>query len=100
MRAIVVSRTGGPEVLVPSSVEPPEPERGQVLVRIQTAGVNFIDTYYRSGAYPADLPFIPGQEGAGTVELVGAPPDNAAPSGAAEFRPGGRVCWASARGSY
>lgn len=72
MRAIVVARNGGPEVLAPQEVPRPEPAAGELLVRVVAAGVNFIDIYQRTGLYPLKLPFIPGSELAGVVEAVGA----------------------------
>jgi NADPH:quinone reductase len=71
MQAIQLSHTGGPEVLTVSEVPTPEPGPGQVLIRLTASGVNFIDTYHRSGSYPMPLPFIPGAEGAGEVVTVG-----------------------------
>ncbi|HWH01739.1 MAG TPA: quinone oxidoreductase [Pilimelia sp.] len=71
MQAIRVTRHGGPEVLTPTEVDPPEPGPGEVLVRLAAVGVNFIDTYHRTGLYARPLPFTPGSEGAGTVEAVG-----------------------------
>lgn len=91
-RAIVVHRTGGPEVLEPSEHDPGDPGAGQARVRVHAAGVNFIDVYFRTGAYPRPLPFVAGLEGAGVVEAVG--------SGVAQLAPGDRVAWASAPGSY
>ena len=72
MRAIRVTRTGGPEVLTEVEVETPTPGPGQVLVRIEAAGVNFVETYQRSGLYPMALPYTPGSEGAGVVTALGA----------------------------
>jgi NADPH2:quinone reductase len=92
MKAILVSRTGGPEVMQPSDVPVPEPGPGQVRVRIAFSGVNFIDTYQRSGLYPLELPFIAGSEAAGVVDSVGA--------GVDRWKPGHRVAYASERGSY
>ena len=66
MRAIQIKTTGGPEVMEVVEVPTPKPGAGQVLVKIEASGVNFIDTYLREGRYPAELPFIPGQEAAGT----------------------------------
>ena len=66
-----MERTGGPEVLTWSEQADPEPGDGELLVRLGAAGVNFIDTYHRSGLYPRPLPFTPGVEGAGTVVAVG-----------------------------
>ena len=71
MRAIQVSETGGPGVLTPVEIATPEPGPGQVLVRLAATGVNFIDTYHRSGLYPMRLPLVPGSEGAGEVVAVG-----------------------------
>ena len=92
MRAIVVSQTGGPEVLQLSDVNDPKPGPGELLVKVGAAGVNFIETYQRSGLYPIDLPFTPGAEAAGQVLAVG--------EGVTDFQPGDRVATADARGSY
>lgn len=72
MNAIVVNRTGGPEVLTYTQGPALTAGPGQLLVKVAAAGVNFIDTYHRKGAYPRSLPFTPGAEFAGTVEAVGA----------------------------
>lgn len=71
MKAVQVSRTGGPEVLELVDLPTPTPAPGEILVRHTAIGLNFIDTYHRSGLYPLPLPFTPGQEGAGVVEAVG-----------------------------
>ncbi|HEV7451465.1 MAG TPA: quinone oxidoreductase [Pseudonocardiaceae bacterium] len=92
MRAIQITETGGPEVLRLAELPDPEPGPGQLLVEVAAAGVNYVDTYHRSGAYPMPLPFIPGSEGAGTVTAVG--PDT---NGVAI---GDRVAWATSLGSY
>ena len=92
MRAIQVSKTGGPEVLELVEIPRPEPRSGQVLVRIAASGVNFIDTYFREGRYPEQLPFTPGQEAAGTVEAVGP--------GVTGFAVGDHVAWNGTRGTY
>ena len=92
MRAIRVHATGGPEQLVLDELPVPEPGPGQALVKIEAAGVNFIDTYHRGGLYKVALPFIPGQEGAGTVERVGA--------GVTQVKTGDRVAWASLTQGY
>ncbi len=92
MRAIQIGKTGGPEVLQLVDVPVPQPGVGQVLVRVQASGVNFIDTYLREGRYPAELPFIPGQEAAGTVEALG--------EGVSGFEIGDRVAWTGTRGTY
>lgn len=92
MRAIQVKQTGGPEVLETVEILRPEPGAGEVLVRIQASGVNFIDTYLREGRYPVPLPFVPGQEAAGVVETLG--------EGVVGFAPGDRVAWTGTRGTY
>ncbi|NTU81974.1 MAG: quinone oxidoreductase [Chloroflexales bacterium] len=71
MRAIRVHETGGPEVLRLDEVSAPEPGPGQVRVRVVAAGLNYIDTYHRSGLYTLALPFIPGSELAGTIDALG-----------------------------
>ncbi|MGH3242879.1 MAG: quinone oxidoreductase family protein [Spirillospora sp.] len=71
MRAIVITENGGPEVLAPAERPVPEPGPGEVLIDVAAAGVNFIDVYYRTGAYPRRLPYTPGIEAAGTVTAVG-----------------------------
>ena len=92
MRAIVVSQTGGPEVLVSSEV--PEPIGGErdIIVDVAAAGVNFIDIYQRQGLYSLALPYTPGLEGAGVIRSVGA--------AVTEFSPGDRVAWTGHLGSY
>jgi NADPH:quinone reductase len=71
MKAIRVSRTGGPDVLEYVDIDTPHLGTGQVLVRLEAIGVNFIDVYHRAGLYKIPLPFTPGSEGAGVVEEVG-----------------------------
>ena len=92
MRAIQIAQTGGPEVLQLAEVAKPEANSGEVLVHVAAAGLNFIDVYLREGRYPAPLPFIAGQEGAGVVVAVGAD--------VAGFNLGDHVAWFSTRGSY
>jgi NADPH2:quinone reductase len=92
MKRIQVSETGGPEKMQLVDVPTPVPGPGQALVRIVSSGVNFIDVYFRTGLYKADLPVVLGSEAAGTVEAV-AP-------GVTEVAPGDRVAYAMARGSY
>ena len=70
--AIQIRQTGGPEVLNWTAVDVGEPGSGQVRLRQAAAGLNYIDVYHRTGYYPQPLPFIPGLEGAGTVEAVAA----------------------------
>jgi len=92
MQAIQVSQTGGPEVLVPVDLPEPKPKANEALVQIKAAGVNFIDVYVREGRYPTPLPFVNGQEGAGVVTEVG--------SEVTTLKPGDRVAYTSALGSY
>jgi NADPH2:quinone reductase len=67
VKAIRVHEHGGPEVLTLEELPPPRPGPGEVLVRLEAMGVNFIDVYHRTGLYPRELPFVPGSEGAGVV---------------------------------
>jgi NADPH2:quinone reductase len=93
MHAIEVSRTGGPEVLRYVDTPQPTPGPGEVLIKAEAIGVNFIDTYFRSGQYPRELPFVIGSEVCGTVEALG--------EGAGEgFSVGDRVASAAASGAY
>ncbi|GAA0616687.1 quinone oxidoreductase [Kutzneria viridogrisea] len=92
MRAVQVQTTGGPEVLRAVEVDDPVAGEGQLLVEVAASGVNYIDTYHRTGVYPLPLPFTIGLEGAGTVVAVG--------EGVTRFAVGDRVAWASAPGSY
>ncbi|GAA2303517.1 quinone oxidoreductase [Actinomadura luteofluorescens] len=92
MRAIVITRPGGPEVLEASERPAPEPGPGEVLIDVAAAGINFIDVYYRTGAYPQETPYTPGVEAAGTVAAVG--------EGVREFSAGDRVAWANVQGGY
>jgi NADPH2:quinone reductase len=92
MKLIQVPEPGGPENMKLVDVPKPSPGAGQALVRIAASGVNFIDIYFRIGLYKADLPVTLGSEGAGTVEAVGP--------GVTGLKPGDRVAYAMARGSY
>lgn len=92
MRAIQMSEYGGPEVLKIKNVELNKPSKGQALIRIKMAGVNFIDIYQRRGTYPVKLPYIPGLEAAGVVEAVGEDVKN--------VKPGDRVAYVHEPGSY
>jgi NADPH2:quinone reductase len=92
MRAIRIEATGGPEVLEFAEIDSPTPGAHDLLVDVAAAGVNFIDTYQRSGLYDVALPFIPGSEGAGTIAEVG--------TAVTGFAVGDRVAWATALGSY
>ena len=91
-RAVVIHATGGPEVLTIERHDPGLPAAGAVRVRVHAAGVNFIDVYFRTGLYPAPLPFVVGLEGAGAVEAVG--------EGVTGLAVGDHVAWASVPGSY
>ncbi|SDR33498.1 quinone oxidoreductase family protein [Thermostaphylospora chromogena] len=92
MRAVVVSATGGPEVLEYTERPDPAPGSGEVLVEVAAAGVNFIDTYHREGRYPLPLPFVIGLEGAGRVIEVG--------DGVTGLSVGDVVAWTDGLGSY
>ena len=92
MRAIRAHEKGGAEKLRLDEVPLPEPKADEVRIRVEAAGVNFIDTYQRSGLYPLPLPFTLGLEVAGTVSAVG--------SNVAGFKPGDRVATARASGGY
>ncbi len=92
MKAIRIEAYGGPEVLRYVELPDPQPGPGQLRVRVEAAGVNFLDVYHRTGLYPGSLPFVPGQEGAGVVDGIGP--------GVAGFREGDRVGWASVPGGY
>lgn len=92
MKAIRVSRTGAPEVLEYVDVDTPAPQTGQVRVRVEAVGVNFVDAYNRSGLYKQPLPFTAGSEAAGVVDSVG--------DGVNEFRAGDRVAFARQPGAY
>jgi NADPH2:quinone reductase len=92
MKAIRVSSFGGPEVLRFEDVPTPRPGPGQALVKVEAAGLNYIDVYHRTGLYPNALPLVPGLEGAGVVKEVGAD--------VTSIRVGDRVAWTSVAGSY
>lgn len=108
MQAIEIAETGGPEVMQIRDVAAPVPEPRNALVRVHAAGVNFIDVYHREGRYPAKLPFVPGQEGAGIIESIGETSGAEASSFGAgfgmesgmDFRLGDRVAWCGVMGSY
>ncbi|MDE2571183.1 MAG: alcohol dehydrogenase catalytic domain-containing protein, partial [bacterium] len=90
MLAIRIERHGGPEVLQTAELPIPEPGPGKVLVRILAAGVNFIDTYQRSGLYQTSLPMTLGLEASGVVERLGA--------GVGELKVGERVAFSGGPG--
>src|ERR1700704_5229221 len=92
-KTVRVYEVGGPEVMRIEDIAPPPPARGEVLVRNHAIGINFIDTYFRSGAYPVpSLPFTPGNEGAGEIAAIG--------TGVTGFKLGDRVAYAASLGAY
>ena len=92
MRAIRVQEVGDPDVLQCVNLPTPEPGPGEARVKMEVAGVNFIDTYHRRGWYPLPLPFTPGVEGAGIVDAVG--------EGVTEVAVGDAVAYGMSAGSY
>lgn len=92
MRAIQVTRHGGPDVLVFGTVDDPIPAADEVIVRTSAVGVNYIDTYLRRGLYPSTPPYIPGTEGAGEIVSLG--------SEVVGLEVGQRVAWCAAPASY
>ena len=92
MRGIRISSPGGPDVLRWAGLDNPVPGPGDLVVELHAAGLNYIDTYHRSGLYPMALPFTPGMEGAGVVVATG-------PS-CTRFSVGDRVAWSTVLGSY
>ena len=92
MQAIQIFTTGSADVLTLTDLPTPTPGPGEALIRIEASGVNFIDTYFREGRYPAKLPYTLGQEAAGTI--VSVAPD------ITTFKPGDRVAWCLIPGTY
>jgi NADPH:quinone reductase len=92
MKAIEIRQTGAPEVMQVRELPIPEPQLGQVLIRVAASGVNFIDLYVREGRYGNQTPFTPGQEAAGTIVAVGP--------GVVDLEVGERVAWCSILGTY
>ena len=92
MKAIQITETGGPEVLRYSDLPDPRPGPNQVLVKLEAVGLNYIDTYQRSGLYPVELPTVLGLEGAGVIERLG--------EGADAFAVGSRVAFCRMPGAY
>jgi len=92
MKAIQVTQSGGPDVLAAVDLPIPHCAESDVLVKVAAAGVNFIDVYQREGRYKITMPFVPGQEGAGSVVAVGA--------GIRDVSIGDRVAWCGIMGSY
>jgi NADPH:quinone reductase len=91
-KAVRYHKQGGPEVLQVDDVQVGDPGAGQIRIRHTAIGVNFVDTYQRSGLYPMQLPAVAGNEGAGVVEAVG--------SGVTDLKAGDRVCYTGLPGSY
>lgn len=92
MRAVRFEKTGGPEVLELVDIDTPEPKPGQVRLRHEAIGINFIDTYHRTGLYPVKLPCTPGGEAAGVVEALG--------EGVTSLKVGDRVAYSGGFGAY
>lgn len=101
MQAIRVHEAGGPEAMVIEELPTPTPGPGQLLVEVEAAGVNFIDVYMRTGAYPSPVPGALGMEGAGRIAACGPPAEGAEDDeNGPEFAPGTRVAWTGVAGSY
>lgn len=92
IKAVVVHEVGGPNVMHLEEIEMPKPAPGEALVRNHAIGLNYIDTYFRSGAYPAQVPFIPGNEAAGEVIELG--------KGVKDVKVGDRVTYITHFGGY
>ncbi|MCB0884964.1 MAG: alcohol dehydrogenase catalytic domain-containing protein, partial [Propionibacteriaceae bacterium] len=92
MKAVIATAAGGPEVLEYTDVPEPVAGPGQVLVKVDAAGVNFIDTYRRSGIYKMNFPHVVGSEGSGHIVALG--------QDVTDVAVGDTVAWASAPGSY
>lgn len=92
MKAVQVSKTGGPEVLEYKDMADPKPQANEAVVDVKAIGLNFIDVYFREGRYPAKAPFIDGQEAAGVVREVG--------SDVKSLRAGDRVAYTGVLGAY
>jgi len=92
MKAIQIQKNGGPEVMNLADLPVPEAAAGQAVVKVEAAGVNFIDVYQRNGLYPVQLPYVLGLEGSGTVSRIG--------SGVDALAVGDRVAWTGGPGTY
>ena len=92
MKAIQIQKFGGPEVLTLAELPVPKPKPDQAVVKLAAIGINYIDVYFREGRYPSALPFISGQEGAGTVTEVG--------SETTAWKVGDRVAYTGVLGAY
>jgi NADPH:quinone reductase len=92
MKAIQVKQLGGPDAMELVEVPVPQAKANEAVVKLAASGVNFVDVYYREGRYKAQLPFVPGQEGAGVVSAIGAEVKS--------VKVGDRVAWSGLLGSY
>ena len=92
MKAVVIKEFGGPEVMAYDEIKKPEPQPHEVLIKIEAAGINYIDTYQRSGMYPIELPATLGLEAAGVVEGLG--------KASTQFKTGDRVAFTNVLGAY
>ncbi|HEU5320594.1 MAG TPA: alcohol dehydrogenase catalytic domain-containing protein, partial [Methylomirabilota bacterium] len=92
MKAVRIHTPGGPEVLRYEDVPEPTPKAGEAVVKIDAAGLNYLDVYYRTGLYKAELPFTVGMEGGGIVTAVG--------SGVSDVKVGDKVAYTGVAGSY
>ena len=92
MKAVRIHTPGGPEVLKPEEVADPTPKPGEAIVKIDAAGLNFIDIYQRSGQYKLELPITLGLEAGGTVTAVGP--------GVSEVKVGDKVAYTGVPGAY
>lgn len=92
MKTIRVEAPGGPEVLKVADVNEPAAAQNQALVKVEAAGINFIEVYQRTGLYKVDMPMTPGSEGAGTIVALG--------SDTSEFKVGDKVAWQGGTASY
>jgi NADPH2:quinone reductase len=92
MKAVRIHEFGGPDVMKVEEMPTPAPADGQALVRVEAAGVNFMDIYQRTGIYQLPLPAALGAEGAGVVEAVGP--------GVTDVAVGDRVAWSNVQGAY
>lgn len=92
MKAVRIHTTGGPEVLRYEDAPEPTPKAGEALVKIDAAGLNYIDVYYRTGLYKTELPFTVGMEGGGTVTALG--------SGVTDLKVGDKVAYTGVAGAY
>ncbi len=92
MKAVRVHTPGGPEVLRLEDIPQPTPKQGEAIVKIDAAGLNYIDVYFRTGQYKGELPFTPGMEGGGTVAAVGP--------GVTDVKAGDKVAYTGVAGAY